>query len=250
MFKIILTTIIFVLVSTALLWGKDRGYELFQKSDYEKARSYYESILQKHSENAEANYGLGTSAYKLQDYQAAMEAFEKALSTTDPALKAKIYYNMGNTLYQAQRLEESLAFYRKALELAPDDQDAKINYELLRYQMKPQQQQQQSQGSQDKQRKDQEKKEEPQNSSNQSQNTPQDQQSSSQEKQGQKDQSQTASADSLQQKQQSPQDEQASNQQQNLQQAKAILDALKENEKIHQKIQMARAKTRTLEKDW
>jgi len=248
LFNVVTTFVIFLLTIPAILWGGDRGYELFQKSDYEKARSYYEEVLQKHRDNAEASYGLGTSAYKLADYQAAMEAFEKALATTDPDLKAKIYYNMGNALYQAQRLEESLAFYRKALELAPHDQDAKINYELLRYQMKPQQQQQ-SQNSSDKQKEKQEKKEEQQSSANQSQSAPKEQQSDSQENKDQGSQSQTA-ADSLPQEQQSPRDEQAQNQQQNLQQAKAILDALKENEKIHQKIKMARAKTRNLEKDW
>ena len=101
------------------------------------------------------------------------------------------------------------------MELNPDDKEARYNYELLKYQPDPPEDDQ----------KDQDKKEEKEQEQNQN-----------------KDQEQ----------QQEQQQEQASEEEksQDMKQAESILDALKQDEQVMQKKQIARSKSRKLAKDW
>jgi len=250
--------LMFLFITTG--WCQDQGLEHFNKKEFEQARAYYESMIKKGEKSPEVQFGLGASAYEEQDYETAKAAFEKALATADSTLKAKAYYNMGNTLYKAQRREESLAFYRKALELNPKDKDAKYNYELVKYSPPPPQKKQGGQGKSD--QKDDKKKNQDQHGNQPKQP---DQSSSADEKQ-QQDQRKKQSNDKEQAQQQQkknqpqPADEEkkrdsGANQSRkpkssDLQQAEAILNALKQDEKILQKRQIAHAKSRKLAKDW
>ncbi len=145
-------------------------------------------------------------------------------------------YNMAHLLASQQKNEEALAFYRKALELEPTDTDAKHNYEMIRYQ---QQQEQQQQQQQNQNQEDQEKQDQQQDQQNQEkQEQDQQEQQQQQEQQEQQSQEQQQQANEEQEKQQ------------DLQHAQAILDALKKDEKVNQKRQMAKARSKKLEKDW
>ena len=128
---------------SSVLIAQDDGLKAYQSGDYEKARKYYESILEEKVENATAQFGLGTTAFQQQDLQVAIDAFHKALETDSKELQSKAYYNMANVLASQKMNEEALAFYRKALELDPSDKDAKHNYEMIRYQQQQQEQEQQ-----------------------------------------------------------------------------------------------------------
>ena len=233
----------------------DKGNRYYWQEDFESARAYYEAILQKAPANGAAQFGLGATAFKQLDLETAQEAFEQALTAKDPKLKAKACYNLGNTLYQQQRPEESLAFFRKAIELDPNDMDAKYNYELLRYQMEQQKQQQQKDGQDQK--------------NQQNQDQQQDQKQSDSKKQNEKDQqdrqfnqSQEKNKEQQQQADQNNEPEQMDREQPqkplmnqeeesaNKQSARAMLDAMKDDEKIYMKKQIARAKSKKLEKDW
>jgi len=121
---------------SSVLIAQDDGLKAYQSGDYEKARKYYESILEEKVENATAQFGLGTTAFQQQDLQVAIDAFHKALETDSKELQSKAYYNMANVLASQKMNEEALAFYRKALELDPSDKDAKHNYEMIRYQLR------------------------------------------------------------------------------------------------------------------
>ena len=46
------------------------------------------------------HFDAGVAAYKLKDYNKALESFSQALLTPDPGLQGKSHYNLGNTLYQ------------------------------------------------------------------------------------------------------------------------------------------------------
>ena len=203
--------------------GADKGIDYYNNNEFEKARQYYESILIDRNDDPAINFGLGATAFQQQDYAAAMKGFETALGTNNEKLKSSAYYNMGNILAQNQRLEESLAFFRKSLELNPSDLDAKINYELIKFQLQQQQQNQDQNQNQDENDKDNE-------------------QSEDQKKQDQQeDQTQQQQQDVAENEKQESQDKQN---------AAAILDALKKDEKINKKQQMSRTKRRKLEKDW
>ena len=236
--------------------GADKGIDHYNNNEFEKARQYYESILMDRNDNPAANFGLGATAFQQQDYAAAMKGFEIALGTDNDKMKSSAYYNMANILAQNQRLEESLDFFRKSLELNPSDLDAKINYELIKFQLHQQQQQQNQDQNQnqdennkddeqsgDKKKQDQQKdkQQQEQNAQNDSSDEKKSEQQSNQNEDQQEDQTQQQQQDIAENEKQESQDKQN---------AAAILDALKKDEKINKKQQMSRAKKRKLEKDW
>ena len=235
--------------------GADKGIDYYNNNEFEKARQYYESVIMDRNNDPAANFGLGVTAFQQQDYAAAMKGFETALGTDNNELKSSAYYNMANILAQNQRLEESLAFFRKSLELKPNDLDAKINYELIKFQLQQQQQQQnqdqnqnetennkddEQSGDNKKQDQQKDKQQQEQNAQNDSLDEEKSEQQSNQNEQQQEDQTQQQQDIAENEKQES----------QDKQNAAAILDALKKDEKINKKQQMSRAKKRKLEKDW
>jgi len=241
----------FLLFFVSIVIGADKGIDHYNNNEFEKARQYYESILIDRNDDPAANFGLGATAFQQQDYAAAMKGFETALGTDNDKLKSSAYYNMANILAQNQRLEESLAFFRKSLELNPSDLDAKINYELIKFQLQQQQQQQnQDQNkNQDENNKDDEQTGDQKKQDQQQEQKAKNDSSDEQESEQQSNQNEDQQEDQTQQQQQdiAENEKQKSQDKQN---AAAILDALKKDEKINKKQQMSRAKKRKLEKDW
>jgi len=213
----------------------DEGLYNYKKQKFEEAKVYYEQVIATTEENTEAKLGLGASQYQLGDVPNAAKSFEEALQSTDSKVQEKAFYNLGNSLYSQQRAEESLAFYRKSLELNPNDDDAKFNYELAKYQSEQQQEQDQNQDNQDDQRNDQEQQSDNQNNQD---NQPLDSDKDEPDKQEDQD-----SDSSEQEQREAPKSQKQIN-------AEAILDALKDEEKIHQKVKMAQQSGRKFEKDW
>ena len=244
----------FLLFFVSISIGADKGIDHYNNNEFEKARQYYESILIDSNDDPAANFGLGSTAFQQQDYAAAMKGFETALGTDNDKLKSSAYYNMANILAQNQRLEESLAFFRKSLELNPSDLDGKINYELIKFQLQQQQQNKDQNQNQDEKDKDDEqsgdqKKQDQQKDKQQQEQNAQNDSSDEQESEQQSNQNEDQQEDQTQQQQQdiAENEKQESQDKQN---AAAILDALKKDEKINKKQQMSRAKKRKLEKDW
>ena len=246
----------FLLFFVSISIGADKGIDHYNNNEFEKARQYYESILIDRNDDPAANFGLGATAFQQQDYGAAMKGFETALGTDNDKLKSSAYYNMANILAQNQRLEESLAFFRKSLELNPSDLDAKINYELIKFQLQQQQQQQnqdqnqnQDENDKDDEQSGDQKKQDQQKDKQQQEQNAQNDSSDEQESEQQSNQNEDQQEDQTQQQQQdiAENEKQKSQEKQN---AAAILDALKKDEKINKKQQMSRAKKRKLEKDW
>ena len=235
--------------------GADKGIDHYNNNEFEKARQYYESILIDRNDDPAANFGLGATAFQQQDYAAAMKGFETALGTDNDKLKSSAYYNMANILAQNKRLEESLAFFRKSLELNPSDLDAKINYELIKFQLQQQQQQQnqdqnqnQDENDKDDEQSGDQKKQDQQKDKQQQEQNAQNDSSDEQESEQQSNQNEEQKDDQTQQQQDIAENEKQESQ--DKQNAAAILDALKKDEKINKKQQMSRAKKRKLEKDW
>ena len=207
--------------------SQDKGLEFYQNQEYDEAKGYYEKILLERGDNAQAHFGLGASSYQQGDIEVAKEGFQESLKTSDNNLRSKAFYNLGNTFYKNNKTNEALSFYRKALELNPNDKDALFNYEYLKYQKKPPEKDKDNQEQKDQEQKDQEQKEEEQKEEEQKE----------EQQQGQE-------------KQQDKMDSSNEEKDQDLTQAESILDALKQDEKIMQKKQISRAKSRKLAKDW
>lgn len=230
--------------------ASDDGQKYFDIGDFEEARKYYETIIQQGGDVDKASFGIGASAYKMGDIETAIKAFEQALNTEDTELKANACYNMGNSLYKAQRMEESMAFYKKALELNPKDRDAKYNYEMLKYQMQSEQkQQEQGEGEENKEKDKKDQDQDSESDQTRDEDTEEKGNQDKDKKDEQKDNKDKDSAKTVEQDGQNPREEKQL-QPEDKHSAEQILNALKQNEKILQKRQIARSKSRKLEKDW
>ena len=203
-----------------IIFSQDQGLEYYSNQKFDDAKKYYEALILGNGSIPEAHFGKGAASYQLGEFDSARDSFDKSLKSSDKQVKSKSYYNLGNTFYKNNKKEEAIKYYRKALELNPNDKEAKFNYELLKYHPDPPKednQEQQDQEQQDQEQEDQEQ---------------QDQQQQDQEQEGQEEQM--------------SEDEKS----QDLKQAESILDALKQDDQIMQKKQIARSKSKKLAKDW
>src|SRR5207247_3298494 len=111
----------------------------------EDAYSQFQQTLKSHPDSRgeeKLQFDSGTAAYKLKDYNKALESFSQALLTPDTGLQSKGHYNLGNTLYQHGETEKAddkklsdwtnaLDHYEQNLKLDPQNKAAKDNYEYV-----------------------------------------------------------------------------------------------------------------------
>jgi len=211
-----------------VLFAKDPGINAFYKGDYKKAGDYYESRLNKDKENEKIMYNSGTTALAQKEYEKANSQLMQSLATKDKAQLSKAHYNLGQLALQQKKTDEALEHFKKSMIYDPEDVNSKIMYETLRRMQEQQKQQQKDQQKQDKQ--DQQQKDQ------------------SQDKQQQQDQDQ-------QQQQSKSQLSEKDLQAQDLtkEQAKNILNAMKEEEKQSMKkmiLSKAKGKKIKRSKEW
>ena len=226
--------IIFLLFST--LMGQDKGQKLFEQEKYDEARKYYESILDKRDEDKAALFGVGSSAYYLDDIEGALNSFGNTLDSEDDQLKSKSYYNLARILQDKNELEKSLSLYRKSLELDPTDIDAKVNYELLKRQISQNQ-------------KDENQSNEQSSEGNENENSEKEDENNELAEQNKKEQEESK-GDKQDEADQNIPDNEGENKSDELMQAEAILNALKDQEKINQKQKILKTKSLKFDKDW
>ena len=233
-----------------VLFGQDKGKKAYEEGHYDEARVYYEHVLKNRKKDDGAQFGLGVTAYQQKDMETAARALNNAMNSDDKSLASKAMYNLGNMFRDQQKMEESLALYRKAIELDPTDEDAKVNYELLKQvlQQQEQQQQQDKQNQEQDQEKQDQQKQDKDSEGQDEQNKNQDNQEKGEDQQ--QSQSEMEEEKKEQQHSQAKKDETQAQKTDKQMQAEAILNALKDQEKINQKRQIAKSKSRKLEKDW
>src|SRR5437016_55806 len=196
------------------------GIDAYQQGKFEDAYKEFQETLKSHPQSRaedELQFDSGTAAYKLKDYNKALESFSQALLTSDTGLQTKGHYNLGNTLYQRGEMQKSddkklsdwtnaLDHYEQTLKLDPQNKEAKENYEYVKKKIdelknkKEQQQpspsptppQKNKQNKQDQQQKqqNQQNKDQQQQQKDQQQKDQQQQQQQNQNQQDQKDQQQ------------------------------------------------------------
>jgi Ca-activated chloride channel family protein len=149
--------------------AKNSGLEAYEREDYSDAEDQFSNQLKRLPESQGLQFDLGAAAYKSGDFGKALEAFAKAVTSSDPPLREAAEYNLGNTLYQrgaAQKDKEpkikewknALQHYDQALNIDPQNKDARYNRDLVQRlideQEKEEKQQQQQQQKDKKDKKD------------------------------------------------------------------------------------------------
>jgi len=139
------------------------GIELYEQQKYPEAFAHFEKTLEENPGTRQSDriqFDAGAAAYKMKDYNKALQAFSQALLSKNPHLQSESHYNLGNTLYERGEAEKSdekklknwesaLPHYEETLKAEPQNKNAKDNYEYVKKKIeelkKKQQQQQQQQ---------------------------------------------------------------------------------------------------------
>ena len=70
---------IIIVILLSMLLAQDKGLNHYQKQEYEAAQEYYESVLSKRGNQAQAHFGRGSSAFQQGDLETAKYSFEQSL---------------------------------------------------------------------------------------------------------------------------------------------------------------------------
>src|SRR6184192_2022534 len=141
-----------VLVAASLLFvaaaevNAVSGIDLYNKGRYEDAYAQFQKDLQNNINPADMpkmQFDAGAAAYKLRNYDKALEAFSQSLVDRSPRLQEQSRYNLGRTLEDRadfgktneetlKDLENAAQHYEQALKLDPQDKAAAERLEIVR----------------------------------------------------------------------------------------------------------------------
>jgi Ca-activated chloride channel family protein len=139
-------TVSVLLIFCSLAKGAVPGIDLYQAGKFPEAYRSFEEDMQNHPKSAarpKMQFDAGTAAYKMRDYDKALESFSGALLSSDHGLQERGHYNIGRTLEERadmdkgdeetlKDLEDAKSHYEEALKLKPDDEAAKQNLEEVK----------------------------------------------------------------------------------------------------------------------
>ena len=128
-----------------------RGNRDFRKENFREADIDYRKALVKDSLSVAANYNLANNLYRQKDIEQAKAALER-IGEIAPEIEqaADYYYNLGDVAIAQQDWQGAVDAFEKSLLRNPGDMDAKENYIYAKKMLQNQQnQQQQNQDQQD-----------------------------------------------------------------------------------------------------
>jgi len=242
----------------------------------------YENLIEKFPEMKGLNFNLANIHSKTGNMKSAMNQYEQALSSEDDEIRAHALYNMGNLQFEKGEIEESSKLFREALKLSSEDQDILHNYALSQKVLKEQKEQKQDQeqdseqnsndsdsekeeGEPEESEEGKEQEEQKQDQEQDSEQNPND--GDSEKEEGESEESEERKEQEEEENESQESDEQkeeekdggqgepqakelTEEQKRNVQEAEAILNALKaDKNNLKKKIYKAKGRV-TLEKDW
>jgi len=201
----------------------NEGNKLYLQKRYDDALKMYTDAQAAAPGAPALHYNIGNVLFRKGEYDKAIEEYLRAQSKGGRSLSQSAVFNRGNAQMMKGEVKEAVGSYIQALRLDPTDADAKRNLELALRLMKQQQQQQKQQ--QDQKQDDQKEPQKNQPSPSQDQN---------------KDQ----------QNDQKPPPKRPG--QMSEDEARQILEALRENDKegVRKHAQAVSPRTRNPEEDW
>jgi len=239
----------------------------------------YENLIYKFPDMKGLNYNLANIHSQTGDVESAMRQYKQTLSSDNSELRAHALYNMGNLEFKNGNIEESSKLFREALKLSSEDKDILHNYLYSQKILEQQKQDKEDQNNKENQQKEDEqnsnqkqddKNQENQDSSEKENNENQkieesesnaEENSQDQEKQDQNSEKEEKQKESMKPDEQKNEDKKGQKTQteskklteeekRNLQEAEAILNALKaDKDNLKKKKYKLKGRIK-LEKDW
>jgi Ca-activated chloride channel family protein len=144
--RVALLALFFSLGMISSLQAASPGIELYEQQKYPEAYEHFQKTLEENPGTRQSDrihFDAGAAAYKMKDYNKALQAFSQALLSKNPHLQSESHYNLGNTLYQRGEAEKSdekkltnwesaLQHYQETLKAEPQNRNAKDNYEYVK----------------------------------------------------------------------------------------------------------------------
>jgi Ca-activated chloride channel family protein len=135
-----------LLLLTSVSFGAAPGLDAYRNDNYSEAYQEFEKTLKEHPNTHAADkieFDAGAAAYKMGNYNKALEWFSRSLLSKDKTLQEKSHFNIGRTLEErADRtdtnekalgdLHNAQSHYEEALKLDPNDERAKANLEEVK----------------------------------------------------------------------------------------------------------------------
>jgi len=136
------------------------AYSAYEAGDFERAKEGFEAALKQHPNDPDLEQALGSSYYKLKQYQEASKYFESLAARPSPQeispkQKFEAIYNLGNAELMSQKIEEAIENYEKALKIKEGDKPTTHNLEIARKMLQAQKEKQEKEKQQKKSSKDQ-----------------------------------------------------------------------------------------------
>jgi Ca-activated chloride channel homolog len=163
-------TLLLVFATCSVFASPQSAERAYQKKDFNKAFQEYKTAAEKNSKKAELHFNAGSSAYRLNKFDDAAAAFQRALQTDNIPVQQQSFYNLGNTQYRIgqqtektdvshtiQTWQQALKSYESALSLKSDDADAKYNYEFVKKKLEELQKKEEEKKKQEEEKKQEEK---------------------------------------------------------------------------------------------
>ncbi len=136
----------------------DAAIVAYDGEDYEEATERLDAAVARRGERAELYYDRGLILVATGDLDGARELFQNGTLSEDPQVRASSHYQLGNLGLAQEDWDSAIDEFEKCLRILPDHQNAKWNLELAllrkqeqeeREKQEQEEQEQQDQGEQD-----------------------------------------------------------------------------------------------------
>ncbi|HET9857619.1 MAG TPA: VWA domain-containing protein [Chthoniobacterales bacterium] len=144
--KIAVPATALILIFARPAFGTATGLNLYREGKYNDAYKSFQEDLQSHpdsSQKEKIEFDAGAAAFKMGDYNKALQSFSNALLSADKGLQENSHFNLGRTLEDRadmdqtnettlKDLTDAAAHYESTLRLNPKNEPAKANLEEVK----------------------------------------------------------------------------------------------------------------------
>ena len=144
--KIAVPATALLLIFAKPVFGTATGLNLYRDGKYNDAYKSFQDDLKSHpdsSEKEKIEFDAGAAAFKLGDYNKALQSFSNALLSSDKGLQEGSHFNLGRTLEDRadmdqtndstlKDLTDAASHYESTLRLNPKNEAAKANLEEVK----------------------------------------------------------------------------------------------------------------------
>ena len=232
-----------------------QGNREFKKEGFQNAEIDYKKALLKDSLSNAANFNLGNTYYRMENYSEADKYYSAVSDSLDRAGHgAESFFNQGDSFLKQRNWQAAVEAFKNSLRRNPDDMDAKSNLAYAQKMLENEQQGGGGQNNQDQQQNQDQQNQDQNNDQNQDQQNQDQNQDQQDQNQDQQNQDQNQDNNDQNQDQQNQQNQSGEQPKISPQAAQQMLQAIQEQERQTQdkvnKEKALKVKSKQKDKNW